>query len=265
MACTPIETDGLISSKQVPGFSVRHYRFPAGWRIPHHEHRLPALVVPLTGCFRGHARRDAFEPAPGELLAVPPAAVHHEEIGPRGAAALLVTVTEGRMDSLSGSSLFEGFHRFRGPRIKLLTNKVARELRSRDPLSKLGLESALLELIVVAQRQPIPADNRRARWLSRVRDILDEHFDRPFDVSCLARRSGVSRAHLTRSFRLAYGCSIGEYVRRRRLQRATELLETSDLPLADVALTCGFYDQSHLCRHFRRHLGMTPSAWRSSS
>jgi AraC family transcriptional regulator len=59
------------------------------------------------------------------------------------------------------------------------------------------------------------------------------------------------------------GVSVGDYVRRLRLEWAANELATSELPLADVAIGAGFVDQSHFTRAFKRHTGVTPGRFRA--
>ena len=76
----------------------------------------------------------------------------------------------------------------------------------------------------------------------------------------LARAAGVSRHRLSRLFRAAYGMPPHRFQLARRLERARRLLEHG-VPVAEAALTTGFFDQSHLHRHFRPTLGMTPGQY----
>lgn len=84
----------------------------------------------------------------------------------------------------------------------------------------------------------------------------------PPSVPELAHEWGVSPDHFSRTFRRALGCTVPEYARRVRVRRAARLLHASTSPLADVAAACGFADQSHLTRQFRRESGFTPAAYR---
>ncbi|ANM32403.1 hypothetical protein ABI59_20870 [Acidobacteria bacterium Mor1] len=84
----------------------------------------------------------------------------------------------------------------------------------------------------------------------------------PVSLGSLAREYGISRSQLTRGFRRSYGCSIGEFQRRIRLERAAELLACSELPIAVIAGECGFSDQAHLCRLFRGRTGRSPGGFR---
>ena len=71
----------------------------------------------------------------------------------------------------------------------------------------------------------------------------------------------MSLTHFGRLFRRRTGLSPHQYVLGRRVQRAKELLRAGRLTPAEVAGAVGFYDQSHLTRHFRRAVGVTPAEW----
>src|SRR5207253_2480823 len=74
--------------------------------------------------------------------------------------------------------------------------------------------------------------------------------------------SSSCKLHLARAFRRYFHVSPSEYISRCRIWRARELLATSRLALADIAIEVGFSDQSHLTNAFRRETAMTPAAYR---
>jgi AraC family transcriptional regulator len=96
----------------------------------------------------------------------------------------------------------------------------------------------------------------------RAREAVDASFGDPIGLAALAESVGVNATYFARAFRKYYGASVGEYVRRLRLEYATELLTRSELSLSDIASAAGFYDQSHLTRAFKLHMRVTPSAYR---
>jgi AraC-like DNA-binding protein len=79
------------------------------------------------------------------------------------------------------------------------------------------------------------------------------------DLSALVQRS---EAHFSRSFRRTFGHSPHAFVVRRRVELAGQHMLQTGAPLSDIALRCGFVDQAHLCKHFRKLTGETPAAWR---
>jgi AraC family transcriptional regulator len=80
----------------------------------------------------------------------------------------------------------------------------------------------------------------------------------------LASAVGVHPVHLARSFREAHGASVGEYLRRLRVEFAQREVLRTDAPLSEIALSAGFCDQSHFGRTFKRHTGVTPAQARAA-
>ena len=99
--------------------------------------------------------------------------------------------------------------------------------------------------------------------LARVRDYIRTYYQRDITVSDLANVAGLSRAHLTRAFSAIYHTPPHVYLNAVRLAQARTLIRLG-MPLATVALECGFADQSHLTRRFKGSVGVTPSEWRAS-
>src|SRR5215471_14169195 len=76
------------------------------------------------------------------------------------------------------------------------------------------------------------------------------------------RRGEHTPVHLARAFRVHFGCSVGEFLRRRRVEWAANALATTEESLAAIAQCAGFCDQSHFTRVFRHVMGMRPGAYR---
>ncbi len=85
------------------------------------------------------------------------------------------------------------------------------------------------------------------------------------DLVTLAAIAGVHRVHVARAFRDHLGCTVGDYVRRLRVRCACELLTATAVPLTDVAMRAGFFDQSHMTRVVKRFLGVTPASLRRAT
>lgn len=131
-----------------------------------------------------------------------------------------------------------------------------------EPPHSIVLEGLGLELAGRAARWIVDRDRLAPRWLMRVRDSIHDRCTSKLTVRELADEAAVHPIHLARSFRRHFDSSPGEYLRRCRIEKARELLTTSDLPLAELALIAGFSDQSQLTNAFRRATGHTPRAFR---
>jgi AraC family transcriptional regulator len=102
-----------------------------------------------------------------------------------------------------------------------------------------------------------------APWqMSKVADYVEVMLASTITVSDCARLAGLSASHFSRGFKASFGQTFMGYVIRRRTERAKELMILTDEPLCQIALSCGFADQSHLSRWFTRLEGVTPALWR---
>ena len=99
----------------------------------------------------------------------------------------------------------------------------------------------------------------------RVTDYVEANLERSLTLTELAAVARLSPYHFSRMFKLATGYSPHQFVLRRRVERATDLLANTVLPLPEVALRTGFADQSHLAKQTRRLLGTTPKALRRAA
>lgn len=86
---------------------------------------------------------------------------------------------------------------------------------------------------------------------------LERNIGSPIRVEAMAERVNLSPSHFSREFKRSMGMTPWNYVMELRLNRAMSLLRRGDNALS-VAYACGFYDQSHLCRKFRAHFGISP-------
>ena len=100
--------------------------------------------------------------------------------------------------------------------------------------------------------------------MRRVREHVEAHLSESMDLAELAAIAGLSVYHFARAFKQSAGVTPHHYLVHRRIERAQDMLARSGLPLSQIALAAGFSDQSHLARHFRQMLGMTPGQFRWS-
>lgn len=99
--------------------------------------------------------------------------------------------------------------------------------------------------------------------LRRARDTINARLDRDVSLAQLASNCGLSTSHFARAFARSTGIPPHRWLMQRRVDRAKELMRKGT-PLAEIALMCGFSDQSHLTRVFSQSVGLTPGRWRES-
>ncbi len=143
-----------------------------------------------------------------------------------------------------------------------LAARLRDELRRKDGGSAVALEGIALELIAQSfrllenGRLSVPGQIREARR------VIDELHATKLSLSDVASMVEMSPVRLAEGFRRSFDCTVGEYIRRKRVEHAIDLLVNSTIKLGDIALEAGFCDQPHLVRVFKAHTGMTPSRYR---
>ncbi|MBE6612353.1 MAG: helix-turn-helix domain-containing protein [Ruminococcaceae bacterium] len=122
-------------------------------------------------------------------------------------------------------------------------------------LTSAYLKSALLLMLTDAPSAVSPI-------VKRACDYVRKNFDRELTNEKLARMMGYHPNYLHRLFKKEFGMGLREYIVSVRIREAKRMLAEQDIPISDIALSCGFGDVSYFSQCFRRHAGMTPSEFR---
>ncbi|MBB1159300.1 helix-turn-helix transcriptional regulator [Amycolatopsis dendrobii] len=100
------------------------------------------------------------------------------------------------------------------------------------------------------------------RQLRLAKDAMDRDWAEPLDLDAVAAHAGYSRCHFVRLFRAGYGQTPGQYLSRRRIERAEDLLRTADLSVTEICSLVGFSSLGSFSASFKKHTGLTPSEYR---
>jgi AraC-like DNA-binding protein len=103
-----------------------------------------------------------------------------------------------------------------------------------------------------------------ARHLLRAKDAADSRYFEPLGVDDMARVAGLSRAHFSREFRLAFGEPPHAYLLTRRLERAAALLRCTDRSVADICMSVGMQSVGSFTTTFTRTYRVSPTAYRAA-
>ncbi|MTH36177.1 helix-turn-helix domain-containing protein [Paracoccus limosus] len=128
--------------------------------------------------------------------------------------------------------------------------------------ARIAAEAGVAELIAALGPRALRLSGGLSPHLMRrLTDWAEAHLDQPIRLAAMAELAGMSEFHFHRMFSLTAGCTPQGWITARRIDRARRLL-AGPLPIAEIALACGFSGQSHLTRAFRAQTGLTPAAWR---
>lgn len=229
-----------------------------------HRHDIYAVGVTLGGVQSFDYRGETRHSLPGQLVVLHPDERHDGRSGDGQSFRYRTAYIRPTdiQDVLGGRTLpfIEG-GLSADPRLAAAVNELLADYDS--PLSQLEYQDALVEIAGALEAASGGVDlirraNREAARLAR--EYIDSCLDETFSLRELELATGHDRWQLSRDFRAMFGSSPYRYLILRRLEKACGLL-IRGRPGADVAAACGFADQSHFGRQFRKTYGLTPQAW----
>ncbi|HKS25729.1 MAG TPA: AraC family transcriptional regulator [Thermoanaerobaculia bacterium] len=240
-----------VRSQEQDGLTLTLYEYAASCSLPLHGHENAYLSFPLTGEYEERTASSARTCAAGRALFHPSGETHRDTFSRAGAMIFSIEIGGPWLERMRDVGFATGDRRELPPAVFAHARReLGRFLRNERPD---GVD-------VIAALHPLSI-SLPPPWLERVRQALHDSSVLP-PLATLARTAGVHEVHLARTFRAVHRCTIGDYFRTIRLARAVALLRDARRPLAEVALACGFSDQSHLCREVKRATGATPAQLR---
>lgn len=228
--------------------------------VPEHTHANAHFVLVLDGTYVTEARNGPGVCGAAALIFNPAGTTHRDRF--RSERGRFFTISVAGEVAKHVEAKHPVAVSFASIEVAAIARDAHLELHRGGDLSDLILEGLGLELAGRAARWA--CDRGVPRWLVDVRDSIHDRFTAKLTIRELAAEAAVHPIHLARAFRQHFDSSPGRYLRRCRIEKARELLTTSELPLAELALAVGFSDQSQLTNAFRRATGITPRAFRRS-
>ncbi|MGI5455918.1 AraC family transcriptional regulator [Streptomyces sp. CA-249302] len=247
---------------RIPGVvEVFHAHFTE-YAYPMHVHEAWTLLIVDDGAVRYDLDRHEHGTPHDTVTLLPPHVPHNgSPATPHGFRKRVVYLDDTRLaDDLIGPAVD-------GPDLRdpVLRRRVAQlHTALTHAGDKLEAESRLTlisDRLTTLLRPHHPRSPRPDPTLARnLRELLDEHITDGLTLDRAAALVHAHPAHLVRAFSTAYGIAPHQYLNSRRVDRARRLL-LDGLPATEVATATGFFDQSHLTRHFRKLVGVTPGRY----
>jgi AraC family transcriptional regulator len=266
-ACPVTDTAGnTIRRREITGFTLTEALYEDGLTLGRHSHDHCYLALVLSGSYSEKQSHREFHWSEGSLRLLPAGERHENRF--HSARLLLVKIEPAAVKGWGPehARFLAEPREISGPMSGWLANRMIREFMSQDEVAPLAIEGVLLEVLAESARS---LEGKQASgapaWLRRVRELLEDSYLEAPGLSQLAGVAGVHPVHLSREFHRHFNMTVGEFVRKRRIEHASELLSKSELSLAEIASACGFSDQSHFCALFKKHSGLTPANFRKLS
>jgi AraC family transcriptional regulator len=255
-----------VKSHKVGAFTLSERLYPAYFQTPRHTHDCALFCFVVQGGYTETygSRTRACEPS--TFLFHAPGESHAEQFYGSGGSSFIVEIEPQWLERVAQHSrVINTSADFDGGVITHLAARLYKEFLDMDEISPLVIEGLMFEMLGETSRSARSlAAPQPPRWLEQAKQLLQERFAEPITLAEIARTVGVHPVHLSQVFHKHYNCTVGLYLRQRRIEFACQRLVSSTMPLSEIALAAGFSDQSHLTRMFKRYIGIPPSQYRES-
>ena len=253
-----------IGQLSISGFVLTETFHEPRLILPRHDHECANINFTLDGSFRETVGNRPQECESGSLLVKPPGEPHGNQYGRKGAHCLVVEISPPRLDDIRAfTNLFDTPAHVKDGTLSLIMRRIYDELRGQARGFELVIEGLILEMLGQTFRQNNLRDcSTPPRWLIQAQELIHQHFAEKLSLRVIADAVQIHPSHLARTFRKYHRCSMGEYVRRLRIEYAAQEILKSASSLTDISLAAGFSDQSHFTHEFKRQLRTTPAGYK---
>jgi AraC family transcriptional regulator len=259
-----------LRSSKVAGFELSERVYSPGYQTPKHTHKQALFCFVMQGYYTETYGASTRECKPSTLLFHPPGELHAEHFHDAGGRSFIIEIAPNWLSQIRQRlPIADNSADFQGGVFELLARKLYREFAQLDQFSPLIVEGVMMEMLGETARGGARKDSLSSpRWLQQAKDLLHARFTENLTLAEIAQNVGVHvgvhPVHLAQTFHKTFHCTIGDYMRKLRIEYACHELATSAKPIVEIALAAGFCDQSHFTRTFKRAIGTAPSQYRES-
>jgi AraC family transcriptional regulator len=246
--------------------TAKEVQFKPKTILPDHVHTKPYFCCILKGSYAGKYGSKFQEGRPTETVFRPAGETHSVRFHDVATHVLVIEFTLSFLRRIAEHRcVLDVSSNFTNGKLTWLAKRLWSEYLLSDSCSPLAVEGILMEMLAQVTRQHAPAVQRIPAWLTQVKQQLEETCEQGLSVGILAKTADVHPVYLVTAFKKAFRTTPGEFQRQMRIRKAEQLMsKTPGIPLSEVALATGFFDQSHFSRAFRQVTGFTPSSFRQN-
>jgi AraC family transcriptional regulator len=256
----------IRSTFAIPHFRLLEAYYPPDTRLPKHLHEVGCFSLMTYGSLTENYQGRSLEWTAQGVGFNPPDEEHSNVVHSKGARFFIIELSQKwNSDARDRQIEFGSAAVYKAGTLNWLANRLYHEARFADDVSPLAIEGLALEMMAEISRQSRFDKASTPPWLTQAREIIHDRFAETLTTSAIAEAVGVHPVRLARAFRNSYHSTIGDHVRRIRVEFACSELSGSAHPLSEIAANAGFCDQAHLTRVFKKFTGVTPAQYRSAT
>lgn len=235
-------TEGLTVSE-----TIYHQKVFEGWHCHENHH----ITLILQGGNREQRKQQEITASPGAVLRYNEGELHRN----------MHTQHPSRNINLEIEGAFLSHHQINfshlqhSPDLKLSVLKIYHESKIADACSQASIEAVLLNLF------SYKASGKMPPWIDQLRDLLHDRWNESLSLQELSAHINIHPVTISRYFPRYFSCTLGEYMRKLKVEKAADLMRGKQMSLTELAYHCGFFDQSHFIRAFKTYTGFRPKEY----
>lgn len=250
-----------LQALDASGFRLTATQYSEGLRTPRHSHEFAYLSVVTEGASEQQVSGRVRRAEAGETTFHPPGEWHADRFMAPRTRLFQIEIFPELLRRYPGERAGRTSERSR--RCQWLAASVLEELQHPDEATPLAVEGLGLELLSAFWREQRSERSESAPgWVQRARELVRDRFSESLTLGEVAAEVGVSETHLARAYRRYHGCTLGDDLRRFRVEFACTQLTSTQRSLAEIGAAAGFCDQAHFTRTFQRALATSPGLYR---
>lgn len=228
-------------------------------KVDWHSHQNPYFTYLLEGKLFEANKKETYHLSPGTLLFHNWQDAHYNIKPPEFTRGFHIEMNSKWFEKYDLKSFdFQGSLHLENPFTKELMTKIFFESKVLDNNSQTSIELLLINVFSTIKNQPYKKDSNIPNWVYQLKEILHEQPDICTSLTNLSSILNIHPVHLSREFSTYFKTTMGNYIRRQKINKAILLIINKKLSMTEICYECGFYDQSHFITSFKKVYGYTP-------
>ncbi|MRG45535.1 helix-turn-helix domain-containing protein [Chitinophaga sp. SYP-B3965] len=235
-------TGGLTISE-----TIYHQKVFEGWHCHENHH----ITLILKGGNREQRKQEEITASPGAILRYNEGELHRNMHTQHPSRNINLEIEDAFLSRFQ----LNFSHLQHSPDLKLSLLKIYQESKIAGPSSQTSIEAMLLHLF------SNKGSKNRPPWIDQLRNLLHDRWNESLSLQELSTLIDIHPVTISKYFPRYFSCTLGEYMRKLRVEKAVDLMKEEQMSLTELAYHCGFFDQSHFIRAFKTCTGFRPKEY----
>lgn len=235
-------------------------------KVDWHYHENIYFTFILAGRLHEANKKESYDCIPGTLLFHNWQEAHYNIKPPGYTRGFHIEIENKWMKNFSlQKKIPAGSLKIEHPSIKSFIRKIYLHSKKDESDAQISIDELLIQVLNFTERESENKSSAVPQWVKKLKEILNEEQPDKISLKYLSNELEIHPVHISRGFSKYFNITIGEYLRKIKIEKSVLLLDDESKSLSEITYTCGFADQSHFNRCFKEVYNLTPLQYRQRS